>query len=206
MMKLKSFFKTTLLGGFLVVIPVVILIFVFNGLYEFITVKIKPITILLVETVRLNEFIASVLAIVIILLILFIVGLIVKTKIGRFLIQQFDENVLKHIPFYKIIKETVIQLFVADKRLFKSVALVNLYCTETLVTAFITDEHSDGSFTVFVPSGPMPTAGFVYHLKAKYVHKLDYPVDQAMRTIISLGTGSQDLIKLYNESKSPEGD
>jgi len=199
MERLKSFIKTTLFGGFLVVLPVVILIFVMDGLYYFITDKVRPITVLLVETVRMSEFIASALAIVVILLIFFIVGLIVKTRAGRFVVHQFDENVLKRIPFYKIIKETVIQLFSSDKRLFKSVALVNLYCNETLVTAFITDEHDDGSYTVFVPSGPAPTAGFVYHLKGKYVHKIDYPAEQALRTIISLGAGSKELIKEFNK-------
>jgi uncharacterized membrane protein len=194
--------KTTLLGGFLVVIPVAILIFVLNWLYNIFAGNLHPITMMLVKTARMNEFLASLLAIVIILLLFFIVGLIIKTRFGHFLFSQLDEKILKRIPFYKIIKETVIRLFSSDKRLFKSVALVNLYCTETLVTAFVTDEHEDGSYTIFVPSGPAPTAGFVYHMKGEYVHKIDYPVDQALRTIISLGVGSNELIKIYNESKT----
>ena len=200
MERLKSFVKTTLLGGFLVVIPVVILIFVLNGLYNFFAENLRPITKVLIETAQLNEFLASILSIIIILLLFFIVGLIIKTRFGHYVYSQFDEKILKRIPFYKIIKETVVQLFASDKSLFKSVALVNLYCTETLVTAFITDEHEDGSYTVFVPSGPAPTAGFVYHLKGEYVHKIDYPVDQALRTIISLGVGSKELIKQLRSS------
>lgn len=199
--RLKSFFKTTLLGGFLVVIPVVLLIFVLYGLYNFVADNIRPITQLLIETAQLNEYVASIIAIGIILLLFFIVGLLVKTSVGHYTYSFFDEKILKRIPFYKIIKETVIQLFSSDRNFFKSVALVNLFCNETLVTAFITDEHPDGSYTVFVPSGPAPTAGFVYHLKGEFVHIIDYPVDQALRTIISMGAGSKDLVELLNKKK-----
>ncbi|MFC2134195.1 DUF502 domain-containing protein [Bacteroidota bacterium] len=198
---LKSFIKTTLLGGFLVVIPVVLVIFIINGLYNFITDKIRPITQLLVYTAQMNEYVASILAALIILLLFFIVGLTVKTKVGHYTYSLFDEKILKRIPFYSIIKETVVQLFSSDKNFFKSVALVNLFCNETLVTAFITDEHPDGSYTVFVPSGPAPTAGFVYHLKGEFVHIIDYPVDQALRTIISMGAGSKDLVELLNKKR-----
>ncbi len=201
MEKFKSFIKTTLLGGFLIVLPVVILIMVLNWLFEFLTDKVRPITRLLVETARFDEYAASILAIIIILLLFFLVGLLVKTRVGRFAINSVEEKFLKRIPLYKIIKETVIQLFASDKSLFKSVALVSLFCNDTLVTAFVTDEHPDGSYTVFVPSGPAPTAGFVYHLKGEYVHKIDYPVEHALRTIISLGVGSQELIKRYKNQK-----
>ncbi len=70
-----------------------------------------------------------------------------------------------------------------------------------LVTAFITDEHSNGMFTVFVPSGPAPTAGFVYHIKPEYITKITYPLDHAMRTIVSLGVGSKNILEKYNELK-----
>ena len=55
--------------------------------------------------------------------------------------------------------------------------------------------------SVFVPSGPAPTAGFVYHLKGEFVHIIDYPVDQALRTIISMGAGSKDLVELLNKKR-----
>jgi uncharacterized membrane protein len=88
--------------------------------------------------------------------------------------------------------------------MFTSVALVNIFGTDTLVTAFITDEHADGSYTVFVPTGPNPTSGFMYHMKRKYVHKVDYPMEEAMRTVISCGSGSRKILDSYRR-KSPSG-
>ena len=195
MNKIKSFVKTTLLGGVLVVLPIVILILVFNWLYEFITDKIKPLTYILLETAKLQEFFASALALVIIILSFFIVGLIVKTRLGRYSFEQLETRFLRKLPLYNIIKETILQIVGTEKKLFKHVALVNLFGNETRVTAFITDEHDDGSYTVFVPSGPAPTAGFVYHLKGDSVQKVNYPIEKAMRTIFSVGAGSKELLK-----------
>ena len=65
-----------------------------------------------------------------------------------------------------------------------------------MVTAFVTDEYK-GVFTVFVPTGPNPTSGNIYHLKAQYVHKLNVSIESTMRSIISCGSGSNKLIKQF---------
>jgi uncharacterized membrane protein len=192
--KIKLFIKTTLLGGILVVMPIVILILVSKWLYEFIADKIKPLTYILVETARLQEFVASALALVIIILSFSVAGLIVKTRLGQYSFEQLEMRFLAKLPLYNIIKETILQLVGTEKKLFKHVALVNLFGNETRVTAFITEEHDDGSYTVFVPSGPAPTAGFIYHLKSDSVQKVNYPIDKAMRTIFSVGAGSKELL------------
>ena len=78
---------------------------------------------------------------------------------------------------------------------FSKVALVQLFENQTKATAFVTDEHPDGSFTVFVPTGPNPTSGQIFHLQGQYVHPVDVRVDDAMRSIISCGAGSTKLIE-----------
>lgn len=62
--------------------------------------------------------------------------------------------------------------------LFKQVALVNIWGEDARMTAFITDEHDDGSYTVFVPSGQAPTADFIFHLPGERVQKVNYPVEK----------------------------
>lgn len=199
MNKIKSFIKTTLLGGALIVLPIVILILVFNWLYEFIADKIKPLTYVIAETARVQEFYATLLAIIIILLVFFIVGIIVKTRLGRYSFEYLELKFLAKLPLYRIIKETTLQLVGSEKTLFKSVAMVNIFGSDTRMTAFVTDEHEDGSYTVFVPSGPAPTAGFIYHLPGEKVQKIKYPIDKAMKTIFSLGAGSKELLNAVNQ-------
>ena len=196
MEQIKAFIKTTIIGGLLVVLPVYILVLVFKWFFDFVIDNIRPIIYLLIQTVKLHEFIASILAIIITLMLFFAIGLLVRTRLGKFTFDFIEENFLKKLPFYKMIKETVLQLVGSEKNLFKAVALVKLYGNDTLITAFITEEHDNGMYSVFVPSGPAPTAGFIYHLKKEQVHIIDYPVDKAMKTVFSLGAGSNELTRL----------
>lgn len=197
----KIFLRTTFVGGFLIVLPIVILLVVLNWLFETLTGYIRPITNILIETARVNEFVASFFAVCFIILIFFLVGLLVKTEMGKVSFEAFEKKFLGKIFGYRIIKETVLQIFGEEKNLFKAVALVKLFGNETLMTAFVTEEHSDGSYTVFIPSGPAPTAGFVYHVQKEQITVIDIPVDQALRTILSLGGGSKRIIEIYNQAK-----
>ncbi len=205
MHKVKIFLRTTFVGGFLIVLPIVILLVVLNWMFETLTGYIRPITNLLIQTARVNEFVASFFAVFFIILVFFLVGLLVKTEMGKVSFEVFEQKFLSKIFGYKIIKETVLQIFGEEKKVFKAVALVKLFGGDTLLTAFVTDEHSDGSYTVFVPSGPAPTAGFVYHVKKEQITIVDVPVDQALRTILSLGAGSKKLIDKYNQQKNDPG-
>ncbi len=94
-----------------------------------------------------------------------------------------------------MIKETVNQFIGKKESPFSSVALVQIFQNETKVTAFITDRHNDGTVTVFVPTGPNPTSGFIYHLNEQYVHPVETSVEDAMRSVISCGAGSGQLIQ-----------
>jgi uncharacterized membrane protein len=67
-----------------------------------------------------------------------------------------------------------------------------------MCTAFVTDEHPDGSYTVFVPTGPNPTSGQIFHLKKDFVHPVDVGVDETMRSILSCGAGSTPLIQSHS--------
>ncbi|MEG8946664.1 DUF502 domain-containing protein [Rosettibacter firmus] len=194
MIKIKSFLRTTFFGGFLVVLPIIVSILVLIWLFEFLTDKIRPITIILIQTTRLNELIASILSIVIILLIFFIVGLLVQTRAGKIIIHMIEEGLLKRIPFYKIIKDTTVQLFGGEKLIFKYAALVKPFSNDTMILGFVTDESSNGYVTVFIPSAPAPTGGYIYTLKKENIIKLDYPVEQMMKVVLSLGAGSREFL------------
>ncbi len=195
---IQKFIQTSLLGGFVVILPVAILFGAFNWIFNFITNVIQPLTNLLVMRSDIKEIVGHIIVISLILFICFILGVIVKTKIGKFVYHSLEESLLKKVPGYTLVKETVLQFLGDKKSPFSSVALANIFGNDTLVTSFVTDEHKDGSFSVFVPTGPNPTSGNIYHLKADYVHKIDASIEDAMRSIISCGSGSTNLLDKYS--------
>ena len=195
----KTFFRTTLFGGVIVILPAIILIFAFKWLFGFVSNGIKPLTDLVVDHLILpkhyDDFIATLIVLSVIILTCFFIGLFVRTRIGRWIYGGFENSLLSKAPGYRMIKETVNQFLGKKQSPFSSVALVQLFENGTRATAFITDRHDDGTITVFVPTGPNPTSGFIYHLDQQYVHPVNVSVEDAMRSVISCGAGSGALIK-----------
>jgi len=195
----KNFFKTTLLGGVIVILPAIILGLAFKWLFGVVGRAITPLTNLVVNNLtlpdRYDQFIAPLIVLAVIVLGCFFVGLFVRTRLGQMIYHSFETILLTKAPGYKMVKETVNQFLGKKESPFSSVALVQIFENDTKVTAFITDRHDDGTITVFVPTGPNPTSGFIYHLDPQYVHPVKVSVEDAMRSVISCGAGSGELIK-----------
>jgi uncharacterized membrane protein len=196
--RMKAFLRTSLLGGTVVILPVVILVFVFNWVFDFVTNRIQPLTNVVIKQYDIPEISADIFVIFIILMICFTVGIFVRTRLGKFLYRSIENRLLRAAPGYSLIKETIVHILGETESPFRTVALARIFGNDTLVSSFVTDRHADGSFTVFVPTGPNPTSGNIFHLKGEYVHPVDVPVEEVMRSIISCGAGSKRLIADLN--------
>jgi uncharacterized membrane protein len=193
--RIKTFIKTSILGGLAVILPTVLLALLFRWLFRWITGIIQPLTDLLIYKGQFQEIIADVLVIAIILAICFVVGVVVKTKAGRFIQENLEERILQFAPGYPTIKSVVMQFIGREGSPFSSVALVRPFGKKTLLTAFITETHEDGRYTVFVPTGPNPTSGFIFHLNPELVHPVNVPVEEVIKSVIGCGMGSKILLR-----------
>ena len=198
MNRFRNFVKTSLIGGLAVVLPLAILIFTFRWLFNLITSIIQPLTNLMMTRGHFQEMVAALLVMAIILAGCFVIGIVVKTRVGRFLHGALESRILKRAPGYTLIRDTIMQFVDQDRSPFSSAALVRIYSNETLMTAFITDHQPDGRYTVFVPTGPNPTSGNIFHLPGEYVYVIDVPIEEVMRSIISCGAGSKRLLDAYS--------
>jgi uncharacterized membrane protein len=197
MLKIEKFIKTTILGGVVILLPVLLSIFFLRWLFNFITRMLSPVTKLVVERADMQEHLADLLVILTIIALCFFVGLIVKTRLGRFLHRQVEKRILKVVPGYSLFRNTIKQFFGQEKNPFSRVALVQAFGSNstTLMTGLVTDEQPNGLYTVFVPSALNPTTGLILHLERQYVHIVDVSVEDAMRSIISCGAGSGELLE-----------
>ena len=192
--RIKVFIKTSIIGGLAVILPAAVLILIFRWLFNWIADIIQPLTNILVARGQFQEIVADVLAIAIVLIICFVVGVVVRTRAGQFLQENLENRILKLAPGYPTIKSVVMQFIGQKKSPFSSVALVQVFGNETLMTAFITDTHDDGRHTVFVPTGPNPTSGLIFHIPEKHVHPVGVSVEETMRSVIGCGAGSTRLL------------
>jgi uncharacterized membrane protein len=199
MNRFKEFVKSTVLGGLLVILPLAIFFFALTWIFGLVRTAISPLTNIVMRNSPLQGIVADILVVALLIAVCFSVGAIVRTKLGKWLYLFVESNVFLRVPGYSLINETVFQFLGNKKSPFSSVALVQIFGNETLVSGFITDEHKDGTRTVFVPTGPNPTSGNIYHLPKNLVHPVDVSVEDAMRSIISCGAGSSTLISKRKE-------
>jgi uncharacterized membrane protein len=191
--RLRGFLRTTFIGGLVALLPLSLVILFFRWVIGLIERTIGPLIDLVVETdSQLYIFGLYVTAIIVIFIIFFSIGLIIKTSWGRFLNHQLEQKYLNKIPGYKIAKETVGQFFGKNRSFFKEVVIVDPFNSGTLMTGFITDDQGE-IITVFVPTGPNPTSGNIYHLPREKVLRSNATVETGMKSIISCGAGSSNI-------------
>ena len=199
MKRLRKFLLNTFIGGFVVLLPIAIFVFLVQLLLKFVKNILAPLSNFLREEFELPipDYLFNVIAAGIIIAICFMIGLFVTTQIGKNLFINFEKTYLEKLPLYGSIKETVQQFTGAKKMPFSDVVLVDVFSNGTRMTGFITDEHESGNFTVFVPTGPNPTNGFIFHVNESQIQRVNDGVktDDAMRTIIGVGVGSSGIIK-----------
>ncbi len=192
--RFRNFLRTTLIGGVVALAPLTLIVLMFRWVINVIGRNLTPLVDTILQDPDPNpyyKFALYVLTFTAILIFFFIIGLIFRTRMAVFLNKAEDRYFIK-IPGYKIAKETVQQFFGKNKSFFKEVVLVDIFNSGVLMTGFITDNQGE-IITVFVPTGPNPTSGNIYHLPREKVLKTGASVDNGMKSIISCGAGSAEV-------------
>jgi uncharacterized membrane protein len=199
MSKLNNFIKKSILGGLLVVLPAIILLAAFRWMFSIVSELIQPLAGPVAKLVNAPDIVIDLMVIILILIGCFFVGNITATRFGKWLHEHLDSLLAKLAPGYNLVRDITHQLLGnnASSSFNKGeVARANIFGADipTQVTGIITSHHSNGWFTLFVPTGPNPTSGMIYHLPPQQVELLtDATVDEALRTIIACGAGSGEL-------------
>lgn len=195
----KQYLIKTFLAGLVLLLPLMIMAVVFGWVFNLITSALQPVTSLVVRFTGIPELASDLLVILGILGGIFLIGSIARTTVGSWLQPQIDSSIQRVAPGYRMIREIVQQLFGdRDNSPFAhgSVALVQIYgeSVNITVTAIVTSYHDNGYCTVFVPTGPNPTSGFIYHVHPDLLEmRPDIRVESALRTVIACGTGAGKL-------------
>ncbi len=202
--RLQKFLSATLIGGVVVILPAYIFFLLIKVLYNFVIKLVNPISGLLDFPDHIQRWIADLVALGIVIGLFFAIGLVVQTNLGKRLFAFAEENMLKQLPFYSLVSETVQQLIGAKRMPFSKVVLVDVYSNPTRMTGFVVDEHPPtGMLTVFVPTAPNPTNGFIFHVREDQVVYLNIKPEDAIRTVIGVGIGSSVLFEdMYRQSNN----
>ena len=134
-----------------------------------------------------------------------VIGVLARHYMGKRLIEMAD-NLMLRVPVLNKIYGTIKQVdaaFTGSKNAFKTVVLIEYPRPGIYSVGFITSEQEDPEdpvakklnrrmVCVFIPTTPIPTAGFLVILPPEQVQKLDMSVADGFKYIISLGAITQD--------------
>lgn len=190
-----------LIAGLLIWLPLGVTLLVFRvlvGLVEqlidVVPAQYHPEALLGVEIPYLNVM----LTLFAMILVMILTGLVVTNLFGRKLVSIW-ESLLGRIPvvrsIYQSAKQVVETVFSSTGKSFRKVLLIE-YPRKGLYTLAFQTGSSAGEVqaktgeevtTVFVPTTPNPTSGFIILVPTKDVIELEMNVDEALKMVISLG-------------------
>jgi uncharacterized membrane protein len=143
---------------------------------------------------------AQVLSLLLVLIVCYLTGLALRTRLGHATWEQIEKSLFQKIPGYPLLRSLTQRLAGESEGRAWRPALAEI--EDALVPAFIIEELSDGRLTVFVPSVPTPFAGAVYILNPNRVHPLNVPFTQAVSVVSRWGSGSKDLVSATELKKA----
>ena len=202
--KFRRFFLT----GLLVTAPIIITIYVTWLVITFIDIKVANLLPEYLDFRKALPFQIPGLGLLIVIFVITLIGAITPGLIGRNLL-KLGEMILFKTPVirtvYSSIKQIMETVMSTNSKSFKEVVLVEYPRKEIWVIAFVTSlvkgELDDkinkpNLVSIFVPTTPNPTSGFLLFVAKKDLIYLNMPVEQAVKLVISGGIVSPKQKKL----------
>lgn len=190
--------RAYLLTGVVVTAPLAITLWLTWNFIHWVDVQITPLIPDAYNPNRYLPFSVPGLGLLIMLVFLTLVGFAAANFFGRTLI-HFGERVLGRMPIIRSIYGTAKQIIETvlrnSSKSFREVVLIEYPRKGLWSIAFLTGEASgelrrrlgDDWITVYMPTTPNPTSGFLLAVHRSEIVPLDMTVEEAIKLIISTG-------------------
>lgn len=192
--------KRYFIAGLLVWIPIwvtyVVITFIIrllDGTFSMLPVQYQPDNLL--------GFHLPGLGLIVTLIVIFVTGILAANFLGKQVIVIW-EKMISRIPLirsiYSAVKQVLNALLQPSGNSFRKVMLIEYPRQGIWSVAFLTSNNFQHApveqemITVFIPTTPNPTSGFLMIIPKKDAVELNMSVEEALRMVISLGVVSPD--------------
>jgi uncharacterized membrane protein len=195
-------FRNAFLTGLLLLAPLVVTLWALSKIIELVGGTFRPVFfVFLPEFLRDRpglSLVWDILATLIVLLLVAGLGYISRHVFGRYLL-SIGERVILSIPgvnaVYKTVKQIVDTFGTQQRSLFSKVVLIEFPRKGSWAIGFLTSKAKGEAqaktaaevWTVFVPTTPNPTSGFLIFVPRREIVELEMTVGEGMKLIISGG-------------------
>jgi uncharacterized membrane protein len=180
--------RTQFFTGILVIVPIGVTIWLLTWIFTSIdNILQSSVSYILGRTIPGLGF-------VVMIVLVYLIGVMASNIGGRRLI-NYGESLLGRVPIvrpiYNSIKQIVDSFSASGKAGFKQVVVAEFPMKGTRTVGFVTNESPDKSgeklLYIFIPTAPNPTSGFLQIVKETDVIRVDMPVDDALKMVVSAG-------------------
>jgi len=203
MKALKEFIKTTIVGGIVFLVPLILLTLLLRHAMSFADKIAGPIAASFAEHKIAGVAVATIISVLVLLLLSFVAGLLARTDVGRNLARWLEDSLLGNLPQYRMVKTMAEGLAQVENSQNLRPALVSIEGGWQL--CYLLEEVRPGWVAVFLPQSPTPMSGTVMYMPAERVRPLDMPIGEAMLLVKRLGVGSAHSLRSADLTAVPEG-
>ena len=190
---MMKFIKTTVIGGLLFLIPIILLIMILTKVHSLLLVVAKPLD----DVIPLDKVggiaVANILVIIMIILICFLAGILATGKYMKIFQHGIENKLLIKLPGFAIIKGFMDSIKTTEEASENFIpVLVSFDDSEQL--CFEVERTSNEKVVVYLPGAPNPWSGTVLYIDKARVKRLNTSVTEAVNSIQMLGLGTENLI------------
>src|SRR5262245_8089408 len=184
------FLKSTMIGGLVVLLPIIVLLAIVGWAVDLAVKLVEPPLARLPDKSVGGVSLVLVITVVAVILCCFLAGIVAETALVRGLGRRAERLALL-VPGYALMKSVGANLIgVEGKRPVRTV-LVRFEASWQL--GFLMDTLADGRHVIFVPGVPKALVGTLHIVAAERVQVLAMSVSAALDALSSLGVGFGEL-------------
>jgi uncharacterized membrane protein len=192
-------FRNAFLSGALLLAPLVVTIWAFRTIIDIVGGTFRPLyEHYLPQSLQRVPLLWDSLATIVVVLLVTALGFLSSYVFGKYFL-SIGERAIQRIPgigvVYNSVKQIVATFGTQNRNLFNKVVLVEFPRKGIWTLGFLTNKQQGEpqtragaeTWTVFVPTTPNPTSGFLIMLSRQEIMELEMSVGDGMKMIISGG-------------------
>jgi len=192
--RLRNYFLT----GIVITAPIAITIYLTYVFVDFVDANVTPLIPARYNPETYLPFTVPGLGLLVAVFVLILIGFLTANFLGRSFL-NFGERIVARMPvvrsIYNALKQIIETVLAQSSSSFREVVLVEYPRRDIWAIAFVTSEakgqvadlDDEAMISVFLPTTPNPTSGFLLFVPKKDLKFLDMSVEDGVKLVISAG-------------------
>lgn len=183
MKRTADYIIRTLTSGLFLILPLLFLLILFIKIGQL----LLPPTKKLADAIQLRAISVNILLVILLVLLCFVSGLLIRAKSVRRAKNWLENNILKLIPGYEYIRMRLVSSVETESKESPEIVLINY--DDCLHPALVIEKNEDGTCVVFIPNAPDLKDGSVVIAGPEMMQPLDISMSDLNKCLRGYGKG-----------------